>query len=205
MGKRVLYILERSIKVWYMIVLLALTILVSACKDENEGYSLEEILSGEAVVVKEEKEEEPQTALPPTVWVHICGEVDIPGIYELPVGSRVYDVLVLAGGFTADADTTHYNLAQVVSDGVKLEIPGRGKENQSAKTVEEPENTLININTATIEQLQTLPGIGKSRAADIVAYREKKGGFESIEQIMEVGGIKEAVFEKIKELITVDL
>ncbi len=208
MGKGILDFVKRSIKVGYVAGLIVLTMLVSGCADEKEEYSLEEILSGEDVVVKEEKAEEVEAVLPPTVWVHICGEVINPGIYELPQGSRVYDVLVLAGGFTAEADTTHYNLAQVISDGMKLQIPGRDKENKVIKATEtsgEPDSSLININTATIEQLQTLPGIGKSRATDIVAYREKQGGFQSIEQIMEVSGIKEAVFEKIKELITVDL
>lgn len=229
MVKRTSNILMRCTGNVCMVVLIALTILVSGCADEKEVYSLEEILSIEANAAgdddgaKEENTKETEAGLPPTVWVHICGEVSTPGIYELPEGSRVYDVLVLAGGFTAEADTTHYNLAQVISDGMKLEIPGRreGSKGNTAVTNThggvdttgitgtptggEPENALININTATTQQLQTLPGIGESRAADIVSYREKNGYFQSIEQIMEVSGIKETVFEKIKELITVDL
>ncbi len=196
--------IQKTSYVCFLFVLFVLTALVSGCKGSANEVSLEEILSSEREKSTEEKSELKEV-LPETVWVHICGEVEVPGIYELDPGSRVYDVLVLAGGFTADADTTHYNLAQVISDGMKLQIPGRDKETKDIKPEEEPENFLININTATMEQLQTLPGIGKSRAADIVAYREKKGGFQRIEQIMEVSGIKEAVFEKIKNLITVDL
>lgn len=137
-----------------------------------------------------------------SIWVHICGEVAAPGIYELEAGSRIYDVLMAAGGFTGDADTDFYNLAGVVTDGMQIRIPGVQETAETLPGADADTGGRVNINTATAEQLQTLPGIGESRARDIITYREKHGGFDCPEQIMEVSGIKNAVYEKIRDLIT---
>lgn len=204
-------------KVYCFLFFILLTILVSGCDDEEEKVSLEELLAGQEfmddhndilqndALQETEQKEQPETGVLPTVWVHVCGEVEVPGIYELPAGSRVYDCLVLAGGFTAAADTTYYNLAETISDGMKIEIPSR---EQSGKPGEVQGDTVekekfVNINTATTQELQTLPGIGASRAADIIAYREKQGKFKDTAEIMKVSGIKESVYEKIKDKITV--
>lgn len=200
-------------KVYSFLFFMLLTVLVSACKAEGEEVSLEKLLAAEESSsdygdkLQEEKENvQHGNSVLQTVWVHVCGEVEVPGIYELPVGSRVYDCLVLAGGFTTAADTTYYNLAESLSDGMKIEIPPR---EQSGKPAGVPEDTeekekLVNINTATSQELQTLPGIGASRAADIIAYREKQGKFENTADIMKVSGIKESVYEKIKDKIIVE-
>jgi competence protein ComEA len=142
-----------------------------------------------------------------TVFVYICGAVTNPGVYEMDSGSRICDVLDQAGGFSEDASTTYLNLAEFVSDGQKVYVP-----TQEELTVElfaeedaaEAGSGKININTASKEVLVTLPGIGESKADSIIAYRTEHGGFSSVEEIMEIPGIKEAVFSKIKELITVD-
>lgn len=211
-------------RVLCMLVLGMLTLIVNGCRNGANESSLEEILSkgkevgtGEVIIPQDPEEQEEKQAESDsqrTVWVHICGEVEVPGIYELAEGSRVYDGLVLAGGFTIKADTTYYNLAAPVTDGMKIQIPakeekteesvGTGAASDGSVDEKKADAGLININTATSEQLQTLPGIGKSRAADIIAYREKCGGFKDIRQIMEVSGIKEAVYEKIKDLITLN-
>lgn len=210
-------------KVYCFLFFMLLTVLVSACKSDGEKVSLDKLLAGETVrdgynnalqndtsqkdtLQKEEQKDKEQTgnSVLPTVWVHVCGEVEVPGIYELPVGSRVYDGLVLAGGFTEAADTTYYNLAETLCDGMKIEIPAweqSGKPGGDQGDTEEKEK-LININTATLEELQTLPGIGASRAADIITYREKQGKFKDTAEIMKVSGIKESVYEKIKDKIT---
>jgi competence protein ComEA len=147
-----------------------------------------------------------------TAFVFICGAVVNPGVYEVENGSRICDVLELAGGFGEDAETDYLNLAEPVSDGQKVYVPTQGEtatalfageETETAEAVEEASGR-VNINTASKEVLVTLPGIGESKADSILAYRAEHGGFSSIEEIMEIPGIKEAVFSKIKELITVD-
>jgi competence protein ComEA len=147
-----------------------------------------------------------------TLYVFICGAVVNPGVYEVAAGSRICDVLALAGGFGEDAGTDYLNLAEPVSDGQKVYVPrtdelaeGIGTQTQEpldASGAEEVSGK-ININTAAKETLVTLPGIGEAKADSIIAYRTEHGGFSSIEEIMEIPGIKEAVFSKIKELITV--
>lgn len=197
-----------------------LTGIVSGCGSGTGEVSLEEMLAQGQESTKEDGnglteaevqvDKQAESALQATVWVHICGEVQRPGIYELPEGSMVYDGVARAGGFTEKADTTYYNLAATVSGGMKIEIPSKQNsgENSSAETATSGDGHgdtgLVNINTATSEVLQTLPGIGASRAADIIAYREKNGGFGDTADIMKVSGIKEATYEKIKDYITVE-
>ena len=154
----------------------------------------------------------------PALFVHICGQVKSPGVYELPQGSRVWDAVEAAGGFLEEAAEDSVNLASVLEDGIKIVIPSEEEaaENpygligdgwyQPAQSQEETEDGtagLVNINQATAAQLQTVPGIGEVRAQDIVAYREANGPFEDIEDIMQVSGIKEGLFAKIKDYITV--
>lgn len=137
------------------------------------------------------------------IYVHVCGQVYRPGVVELPAGSRAWEAVEAAGGLTEDAQDTAVNLAAVVQDGEKLYIPGMGE--TVADTIgEAADGGLINLNTADAGRLQTLPGIGESRAADILSYRERYGGFQSIEEIMQVPGIKESIYEKIKDKIMVD-
>ena len=139
------------------------------------------------------------------ICVHIVGYVVNPGVYSVNEGARIYEVIKLAGGFLSGADESYLNLASVVFDGQKIEVLSI----EEAKTAKpfvggaEGETTkkLININTATKEELMQLAGIGESRALSIIAYREKNGGFDKISDIMNVAGIKEAAYEKIKDYI----
>ncbi len=135
------------------------------------------------------------------VCVHICGEVMEPGVYTIKAESRVADVLTCAGGFTAEASTTSINLAKKVEDGMQVIIPSVSQVLE--ETLSKAEEGMVNINTATEAELATLPGIGSSRARDIISYRESNGGFSTIEDIMKVSGIKEATFVKIQALIIV--
>jgi competence protein ComEA len=128
-----------------------------------------------------------------------------PGVYELPAGSRVFDALELAGGITEEGVPTALNFAEQIYDGEQILVP-TWEEYEAGWTVsgtEAEEDGLININTATKEQLMTLNGIGESRAQAIIAYREEHGPFTAIEDLMLVSGIKEAAFEKVKDYITV--
>lgn len=148
-----------------------------------------------------------------TVLVHICGEVRTPGVYELTADSRICDVLLLAGGFTADADTEEVNMAAGIEDGMQIVIPtetDRTQEmtgNSSCRTGEtaagKTESQLVNINTADKETLMSLPGIGAGKAEAVIAYREAGGVFKDIKDIMLVDGIKEGVYARIKDKICV--
>lgn len=173
-----------------------------------------------AEIQSQEKEE----AQPEKIYIHVCGAVESPGVYELEQGQRVCDAVRMAGGFAGDADEDYVNQAERLSDGAKLVIPTREqsaaeKERQTAElglvepeTAETPQDSgemhgsgeKININTASESELCQIPGVGKTRAAAIVAYREAHGAFQKTEDIMKVSGIKEGTFEKIKDSIRVE-
>ena len=139
------------------------------------------------------------------IYVHICGAVINPGVYQVPVGTRVYQALELAGGSSDDAYLSGINLADKLADGQKVYIPAEGENAEGILSTDSGgvQSVMINNNTASEAELMTLPGIGQSRAKDIINYRVKNGLFESIDDIMKVSGIKEAAFEKIKDLIKV--
>lgn len=157
-------------------------------------------------------EEEPQTEYEyeepdiEHIYVYICGQVNKPGVYEMPVSSRLYELLQRAGGYTKGAAETYLNQADILTDGEKIYVPSvyELEESPGALSGAEGKTERVNINTAKLDELQTISGIGESRARDIIAYRESNGRFGSIEDIMKVPGIKEGLFSKIKEQITVD-
>lgn len=151
-------------------------------------------------------------AMDPAFVVHVCGEVANPGIYELPAGSRIYEAVKAAGGFTENAEEESVNLASPIEDGVQIRIYSKEEAETLAagaapfdgfEASGEGKEPVVNLNTATKEELMTLSGIGESRAEDIIRYREENGGFQNIEDIMKVSGIKDAAFQKIKDRITV--
>lgn len=152
--------------------------------------------------------------------VHVCGAVSLPGVYELEEGSRVMDAVLAAGGFSDEADEEYVNLATVLADGDKVRIPTKNEVAElSVDGLQENDNGVIsaerlnnseqeaqnkvNINTADEAELCSLPGIGQTRAESIIAYRNARGAFAEIEDIMQVSGIKESSFQKIKDKITV--
>lgn len=147
------------------------------------------------------------------IYVYICGEVAAPGVYELSEDSRIYEAVDAAGGFTENAARESVNLASKVSDGMQITIynkeeaaslpAGSGSAGGNAGQSGTSGSGLVNLNTATKEELMTLKGIGEAKAEDIIRYREKSGGFKKIEDIMKISGIKEAGFQKIKDNITV--
>lgn len=137
------------------------------------------------------------------ICVYVCGAVVSPGVVEISAGSRVEDALKAAGGFTPEAGREAVNLADWVTDGQMLYFPTQEEALEEKAREEEAASGLININTADAAALCTLPGVGESRAADIIAYREANGGFENCEDIMKVPGIKTAMYEKIRDKITV--
>ena len=140
---------------------------------------------------------------PHMVYVYVCGAVRDPGVVEVPEGSRAEEALRLAGGMTAEADLFYVNLAETVTDGQKLYFPTAEEAGALEAVVKAAEEGLVNINTASAEELCALPGIGTSRAADIVRYREKNGAFQTKEDIMKVSGIKQNAYDKLCDKITV--
>lgn len=137
----------------------------------------------------------------PSCYIHICGEVVSPGVYELEEGSRIFQAVEQAGGFTEQAASDALNMAEQVRDGMKILVPNRDE--ARIQLEEAGQKRQVNINTAGKEELMTLRGIGESKALDIIRFRESRGSFQSIEEIKKISGIKEAAFQKIKDDITV--
>lgn len=181
-----------------VVLILAMCMGLVACKrSESEQISL-----GQAELeLAEERMDEKAESTEDTeyIFVYVCGAVNCEGVYELPSGSRVYQAIEVAGGFREDADKQSVNQAEVLEDEERIYVPMIGEE---VSDVSE-EDGKVNINKASKEELMTLPGVGESRAESIIKYREDVGAFQSIEDIMQVSGIKEGLFEKIKDLITV--
>ncbi len=162
-----------------------------------------EVWFGQPQDTGEARSGQPQdTGKAPDICVYVCGAVETPGIVFLPEGSRAADALEAAGGFASHAAVDAVNLAAKISDGEKLYFPDCEEYRAQAEKQASASAGLVNINTADAAQLCTLPGIGESRAADIIAYREAHGGFASCEDIMNVSGIKESVYNKISDKIT---
>lgn len=138
-----------------------------------------------------------------SIWVYVCGEVRDPGVYELPEGSRITDAVEAAGGMTGDAAETYLNLAETLSDGQKIEVPSVEMAEALEEAAAQDTSGLVNLNRATEAELMTLSGIGESKAKEIIRYRESRGGFQKPEDLMNIPGIKEGVFNKIRDQITV--
>ncbi|MFT3894868.1 MAG: ComEA family DNA-binding protein [Anaerolineales bacterium] len=139
------------------------------------------------------------------IVVHITGAVPRPGVYALPKGARVQDGISAAGGFLAEAEKSGINLARPLEDGEQLDIPFVEGFSPVVATPEEtfqPTSDLININTATVDELDTLPGIGPTTAQKIVEYRDTNGPFLSKEDIVNVSGVGPTTYDRIKDLIT---
>lgn len=185
--------------------------LAEGCAKESR-IILSETEQETIVSEKEETESGEEKDREGTIYVQVCGAVNQPGVVALPAGSRVFEAIAMSGGLTEDAAADSVNQAQVLTDGQQIMVwTGEEMENRpglleasseaAGEAAQSPEK--INLNTATAGELMTLSGIGESRAADIIAYREEHGGFETVEDIMKISGIKEAVFEKIRDQITV--
>ncbi len=204
----------------------------AADRTDGSGKEISEEPGDSALVENPEDlpgpEEEKSPAEPEKIAVFICGAVNLPGVYELPETSRINDAIEAAGGFSKDADRTYINLAARITDGMKLKVPTldealllsdggnsdesgfssfdkglTGGADSSFNGAEASGAGLVNINTATAEQLKTLPGVGDGIAGRIIKYREENGAFKTKEDIMKVSGIKDKLFSRIKDTITV--
>lgn len=178
-------------------------------KDSFQNIPLQEV---EETPVKQEEASESgddtannQKEIP--IYVYVCGAVNQTGVYALKEDARVYEAIECAGGLREDAATSAVNQAEIISDGQQIYIPTQ-EEYESGITADtavssqsNSSDEKVHLNTATKEELTTLTGIGESRAESILAYREAHGSFQSVEELMNVEGIKEGIFQKIKEQI----
>ena len=132
------------------------------------------------------------------IYVHVLGAVLAPGLYELREGDRVVDAIAVAGGFAEGADETQLNLARLVADGEQIVVPLMG-----APVAPGEQSGKVNLNTASLEQLETLPRVGPALAQRILDWREQNGRFSAVEDLMSVTGIGDKTFEGMRELVTV--
>lgn len=208
----------KTIILYITIYLLAVSL--TGCGEASKAYFEEASLSTEALAESTEFVTDTEAAeLASTeaaeplqeCCVYICGAVNRPGVYILPAGSRIYEAVKQAGGLTDDASESSVNQAEEVTDGQMIRVPTteeaekqESNEPDTAEGIPEPSDGRINLNTADISELMTLPGIGESKAQSILSYREETGGFASAEEIMNITGIKEGIYTKIKDYITVN-
>ena len=188
--------LKTKIIIGVAVVIAVIVIGLYFYKESKNDYTYDEELAitPENEEITEEKNEE--------ITIHIIGEVKYPGIVVLKNGQRIVDAIEAAGGETEEADLNKLNLAQLLNDGDKIYVPNKSDEIEDYKDTTGKSST-VNLNTATLEELTSLPGIGESTAQKIIDYRKQNGKFKAIEDLKNVSGIGESKFDNIKDKITV--
>jgi competence protein ComEA len=185
-------------RVFIVIYMLTAACVFNGCRGQKESFFLsEETDLIENLVPIEDVCSETSEEQITEIVVYLCGAVKKPGIVVLPEGSRINDAIREAGGFAEDAAQNSVNLAAKLKDEEMVYVATKEEVKASL------DNGTININTADVSSLCTLPGIGESKARDIILYREKNGAFQNKEDIMDVEGIKENLYNKIEALICV--
>lgn len=187
-------------KIFIAFIVCALSLIVGCTQDEELVLTKEDASNTTTSIQAEDLMDESKTV----ICVYVCGQVVNEGVYDLESGKRICDAIILAGGFTEKADRIAINQAEVLVDGMQIYIPMEGEMIDSGVSSGQVNDGLVNINTATVEELMTLSGIGESRAEAIVTYRDTNGSFNKIEDLMKVEGIKEGIFNKFKDKIKAD-
>ena len=156
---------------------------------------------------KSQKSETEEAEEKDLITVDVKGAVKSPGIYDLPVGSRINDAVQKAGGLTENADSKSINLAQRISDEALVYVPTKEEttsQETHSNTSNTKENKKVNLNKASLEELKQVKGLGAKRAQDIIDHRESNGKFKSVDELKKVSGIGAKTIEKLKEYVTVD-
>lgn len=179
---------------------------MNGCEKSEESLETAEL---DVVMEKEEEhlaEQEEAVLIPRDIYVYVCGQVRNPGVYKIEEGSRITHAIQAAGGMTDQAAFEFLNQAEVLEDGQKIYVPTAEEAAEMAENAsnEKSDDGKVNLNTADIVGLTSLAGIGETRARAIIAYRESNGGFRQVEEIMNVEGIKEGVYDRIKDRIKVE-
>ena len=190
---------------YFMIVLLGCAFFFMGCT-EGSSISLEEalVLVDNLENPREDIREESADVREEPLFVYVCGAVMYPGVYELEAGSRIVAAIEAAGGFSEDAAEETINLAEHISDGMQIIVQTKEQADALQYVKEMQKSGRINLNTATVEDLCALNGIGESKAEAIIAYRMEIGAYKSIEQLKEVTGIGESLFNKIKSSVYIE-
>ena len=156
---------------------------------------------------KEDKNQKEEVVEQDLITVDVKGAVKSPGIYDLPVGSRINDAVQKAGGLTDNADSKSINLAQRISDEALVYVPTKEEatsQEAHLNASNTKENKKVNLNKASLEELKQVKGLGAKRAQDIIDHRESNGKFKSVDELKKVSGIGAKTIEKLKEYVTVD-
>ena len=200
-------------KILIAIVIIIIIIIGVVNRKSEDNIDNEEILkkSSDIVETNNEKIRNDKQVETKSIYVHVTGCVAKQGVYQLDAESRVKDLIDKAGGFCKDVDIESINLSQKLKDEMKIHVYKIGEvKNSSSKNhlntslnEQNSDTSKINLNSATKEELMTLPGVGSSRADEIIKYRAENK-FQNIEDVKNISGIGEKSFEKIKEKITVD-
>jgi competence protein ComEA len=161
--------------------------------DSTEGFEHEETAAAASESASEKQ-----------VYVYVCGSIQNPGVYLLAQGSRIVAAVDAAGGFLEDAAKEAVNLAAPVTDGMQIVVPSQEEFSNTKAYEQKMQDGKVNLNTAQLRELCTLSGIGEAKAEAILAYRNEIGGFSSIEQLKNVAGIGESLFERIKASIYIE-
>jgi competence protein ComEA len=178
-------------------------------RKSSSEINVEDIVHTE---INEEAAQPPQNQIqePESFIVDVKGQVKMPGVYASSQDERVIDVVQRAGGLTENADESKVNFAEHVQDAMVIYIPAKGEEGSIPQGLASDSSATggtkqgkINLNKADENELQNLPGIGPSKAAAIIEYRETNGAFKSVEDLKNISGIGDKTFDKLKDLITV--
>lgn len=195
--------------------LLMATFLIFSQPDKSDQTGLTDFPQTEQTSSSQEQLEEVRTEESEELSqlvIDVKGAVEKPGLYTLEAGARVNDAVEAAGGLTSQADPKSVNLAQKLSDEAVVYVAGKDENisvvtsttASTAMSQDEKNTSLVNLNTATEADLQTISGIGAKRAADIIAYREANGGFKSVDDLNNVSGIGDKTMESIRPYVTVE-
>ena len=196
------------VRILSIVMILLIAVILRIHDGSKADITIESVESAESAEETELSEE--GSVRPQIFYVDIGGAVEKPGVYEVSKGTRLFEVIDMAGGLSEEADTDHVNRASFVEDGQKIIIPEKGSDSAAAAEglssasagYTEADSGLVNINSASADELKTLNGIGDAIAERIIRYRETKA-FRSKEDIMSVDGIGSKIYEKIKDNITV--
>lgn len=210
--------MQRKKKILFCTVAVMMLLSMAGCesageKVRDETLTLQEAADDQEETEKKENVSENQRTEDEMIIVHVCGKVRKEGVVTLPAGSRIYQAIEMAGGMTDEAASSCLNLAEALTDGARVYVPGKEEAEQgnflpgdgggTNSTFSGNKEEKVNINRASKEELMTLSGIGESRAEAILQYRTEQGTFASIEDLKNVSGIKDGIYEKIKDKITV--
>ena len=180
---------------------------IQAPAKESDLQSEVTAVSKDSTDEKEDKNQKEEVVDQDLITVDVKGAVKTPGIYDLPVGSRINDAVQKAGGLTDNADSKSINLAQKISDEALVYVPTKeeapNQESYSNATGNK-ESKKVNLNKASLEELKQVKGLGAKRAQDIIDHRESNGKFKSVDELKKVSGIGAKTIEKLKEYVTVD-